>query len=111
MKSLHRGEYWIGTYEVNGDKPKGTLTSASFKVTLPYASFLVGGGPMIDERVELVRADNNTVIFKTTGHESEAMRPVTVDLHGYLGQEIFIRLIDNRSDGWCHLNFDDFKLY
>src|SRR5947209_3883878 len=27
MKSQHQGQYWIGTYERDGDKPEGTLTS------------------------------------------------------------------------------------
>src|SRR2546421_10550246 len=45
MKSQHQGEYWIGGFEVAGDKPIGTLTSAAFKVTHPWASFLVAGGP------------------------------------------------------------------
>src|SRR5438105_11497641 len=44
MRSRHQGNYWIGTYERQGDKPQGTLTSAAFKVTHPWASFLVGGG-------------------------------------------------------------------
>ncbi len=43
--SRHQGEYWIGGYEKFGDKPQGTLTSVPFKVTHPWASFLVGGGP------------------------------------------------------------------
>src|SRR5262249_44846272 len=45
MKSQHQGNYWIGTYERKGDGPKGTLTSVPFKVTHPWASFLIGGGP------------------------------------------------------------------
>src|SRR5579871_905279 len=45
MKSRHQGRYWIGGYELRGDKPQGTLTSVPFKVTHPWASFLVGGGP------------------------------------------------------------------
>src|SRR5687768_14509840 len=40
MKSEHQGQYWIGGFEVNGDPGTGTLTSASFKVTQPWASFL-----------------------------------------------------------------------
>src|SRR5947209_4989540 len=44
MKSQHQGQYWIGTYERAGDKRTGTLTSVSFKVTHPWASFLVAGG-------------------------------------------------------------------
>src|SRR5947209_17182523 len=45
MQSQHQGQYWIGTYERKGDPPQGTLTSVPFKVTHPWASFLVGGGP------------------------------------------------------------------
>src|SRR5215471_7583868 len=44
MKSRHQGDYWIGGFELHGDKPQGTLTSVSFKVTHPWASFLIGGG-------------------------------------------------------------------
>src|SRR5690348_11164959 len=44
MKSGHQGQYWVGSYEVGGDAPQGTLTSVPFKVTQPYASFLAGGG-------------------------------------------------------------------
>src|SRR5215831_17896583 len=43
MKSQHQGHYWIGGYERFGDKPQGTLASVPFKVTHPWASFLVGG--------------------------------------------------------------------
>ena len=45
MKSRHQGQYWIGGYEKLQDKPQGTLTSVPFKITHPWASFLVGGGP------------------------------------------------------------------
>ncbi len=44
MKSQHQGNYWIGGYELAGDKPQGTLTSVSFRITHPWATFLVGGG-------------------------------------------------------------------
>src|SRR5579871_5487556 len=56
MKSGHQGQYWIGTFEVKGDAPQGTLTSIRFKVTQPFASFLVGGGSGPGTRVELVDA-------------------------------------------------------
>ena len=111
MKSGHQGDYWIGTYEIAGDGPQGTLTSVSFKVTQPYASFLAAGGSHSNTRVELVRADNQEVFFKTSGYDNETLRPVVVDLRGQQGKEIFIRLIDQDSGGWGHINFDDFKFY
>src|SRR4051812_44107511 len=35
MRSGHQGNFWIGSYEVGGDAPQGTLTSVPFKVTHP----------------------------------------------------------------------------
>src|SRR5271166_4043219 len=29
MNSQHQGQYWIGGYELHGDKPQGTLTSVA----------------------------------------------------------------------------------
>lgn len=117
MKSQHQGQYWVGTFESpDGDKRTGTLTSIPFKVTHPYAAFLVGGGPVRDaanpkERVEIVQADNKKVIFVTTGLETENMLPVAVDLQKVMGKEIFIRLVDQDTAGWGHINFDDFRFY
>jgi len=111
MRSQHHGNFWIGTYEILGDGPQGTLTSKSFKVTQPFAAFLVAGGSHANTRVELVRADNQEVFFKTSGYDSENLRPIVVDLHSVQGKEIFIRLIDKESGGWGHINFDDFRLY
>ncbi len=111
MPSRHTGQFWVGTYEINGDAPQGTLTSAPFKVTQPFASFLVAGGAQANTRVELVRADTQTVVFKISGSDNETLRPVVVDLREQLGKEIFIRLVDQESGGWGHINFDDFKFH
>ncbi|MBI3850016.1 MAG: c-type cytochrome [Verrucomicrobia bacterium] len=111
MRSQHTGNFWIGTYEIAGDEPQGTLTSVPFKVTQPFASFLVAGGLSPNTRVELVRADTERIFFKTSGTDSENLRPVVVDLQPHLGKEIFIRILDQASGGWGHINFDDFKLY
>jgi putative membrane-bound dehydrogenase-like protein len=111
MKSQHRGEFWVGTYEIAGDAPQGVLSSIPFKVTHPFASFLVSGGSHEDTRVELVRADTQKVIFKTSGNNSENLRPIVVDLRDHLAKEIFIRLVDKESGGWGHINFDDFQFH
>ena len=80
MKSGHQGKYWIGGWEKLRDKPHGTLTSVSFKVTHPWASFLVGGGSSAATRVELVRKDTGAVFFKTSGLAEEDLRRVAVNL-------------------------------
>jgi len=111
MKSQHRGNYWIGTFEIGGDQPQGTLTSAPFNVTHHFASFLIAGGAHENTRVELVRGDTQKVIFKTSGYDNENLRPVVVDLREHQDEEIFVRIVDKESGGWGHINFDDFKLH
>ncbi len=111
-KSEHQGEYWIGGFEKFQDKPQGTLTSVPFKVTHPWASFLVGGGPhTLQTCVELVNKETDKVFFRASGDERENMHRVAADLKDLQGKEIFIRLIDKHSGGWGHINFDDFRFH
>jgi putative membrane-bound dehydrogenase-like protein len=111
MKSQHQGQYWIGGYEIHRDAPQGTLTSVPFKVTHPWAAFLIGGGSRTTTCVELVRKDTGEVFHRASGLEEENMRREVVDLQPLKGKEIFIRLVDKDSAGWGHVNFDDFRFY
>src|SRR5262245_12651510 len=111
MKSEHQGQYWIGTYERAGDKPQGTLTSAAFKVTHPWASFLVGGGPHETTCVELVLKEGGKVFHRASGMEEEDMKREVIDLRPIQGKEMFIRLVDRHTGHWGHVNFDDFRLH
>ncbi|MDB6041199.1 MAG: repeat protein [Verrucomicrobiales bacterium] len=109
MNSGHRGEYWVGSYEAHGDAATGTLTSVPFVVTEPYASFLVGGGSGIQTRVEILNALNGQILFRATGPDNEKMRPVYINLRPYAGAKIQVRLVDEATTGWGHVNFDDFN--
>jgi hypothetical protein len=110
--SNHQGQFWVGGFENGvGDNVTGTLTSSPFKVTHRWASFLLAGGAWPETRVELLTAADNKVFFKANGTESETLRPVLVDLEKQLGQEIKIRLVDQKKGHWGHLNFDDFRFH
>ncbi len=108
--SRHQGQYWIGGFEKLQDKPVGTLTSVPFKVTHPWASFLVGGGPHATETcVEIVSGKD--VIFRAAGREAEDMDRVLVDLTKFKDKEIFVRVVDKHTGHWGHVNFDDFRFH
>lgn len=111
MSSRHQGNYWIGGFELHGDRPKGTLTSQLFRAQGRYASFLVGGGPVESCRVELWIQDEQKPFFTAAGKQSETLSQIVVDLGRAQGKNIFIRLVDDSSGGWGHINFDDFRLY
>ena len=114
MKSEHQGGYWIGTFEKAGaDKPQGTLTSVPFKITHPFASFLVGGGSSDATTVSLiVKIDGSErTVFRFSGTDTENLRRASANLTPFVGQEMFIRLTDKSGNGWGHLNFDDFVFH
>ncbi|MBK9757445.1 MAG: hypothetical protein IPO88_28880 [Nannocystis sp.] len=127
------GRCWVGTYEGdNGDAPTGTLLSDPFVVTVPEISFLVGGGNDLQRlRVELlVRVapgeqplapailslgarvtlpDGEYVVVRAvTGRNDETMIRQVFDTPTYIGRTARLRVVDNASGPWGHINVDDF---
>ena len=93
--------YYVGS-NTGGAIRKGTLTSAPFKVTQPYASFLLSGGAFTSTRVDLLLVPagekaERQVIFTMSGANSGTMRPVVVDLKPYVGKDIAIQLVDDET--------------
>ena len=121
LRSEHEGRYWVNGSEINGHRDLGSMTSESFNVSQPYASFLIAGGALGGVRVEVVRASDEEVIFSTSAHNSPTMRPVVVNLEDHQDVEVFLRIIDEetgtseipyiRDNQNAYISFDDFKLY
>lgn len=111
MSSRHYGEFWIGGYEKAGDEAVGSLTSDAFRVTQRFASFYVGGGNTSATRVELWGVNDDKPFFTTSGRNIEDLSRVIVDLRRVQNGEMFIRLVDESSGGWGHINFDHFRLH
>ncbi|MCF2447291.1 plastocyanin/azurin family copper-binding protein [Dyadobacter sp. CY345] len=123
-KEMHigfEGKYFLSSGGTVNSRLTGTLTSASFLVTQPFAAFRVSGGALQDTRIELVLAGTDRVIYNITGQGRATLQPAAVDLQDYLNQEIFIRIVDNETgisqipyipnDKWAHINFDEFLFY
>ncbi|MBP7950606.1 MAG: DUF1080 domain-containing protein [Verrucomicrobiales bacterium] len=113
QNSRHTGDWWVGGYESGaGDAGTGTLTSAPFKVTHPWASFLVGGGSEVAVvRVEIVNAETGKTFHTAAGREEEDMRREVVDMRPMLGKKVLVRLLDRGTRPWHHINYDDFVFH
>ncbi|MBL9117082.1 MAG: DUF1080 domain-containing protein [Verrucomicrobiaceae bacterium] len=107
--SRHEGRFWLGGYERLGDNGTGTLTSNSFDAAHPWASFLVGAGRKA--KVEIVDEAEGKVLASASGEDREDMRRVAVDLTAAQGRKIIIRITDGSTQGWGHINFDDFVFH
>ena len=114
------GAFWISS-GMSGSARKGTLSSTPFRVSHPYASFLVSGGAFASTRVELVLAQTKEVVYTISGAHSGLLRPAVVDLRAHAGKDIFVRLVDEESGAstatyikenpWAHINFDHFRFH
>ena len=113
--SQKNGQFFIGGFEIVRDAGVGTLTSAAFEVTHPYASFLLAGGDNPATRVEIIQPAGpgikETVVMTAVGQQREQMRRVVADLRQLKGKKIAVRLVDESRGGWGHLNFDDFRFH
>jgi putative membrane-bound dehydrogenase-like protein len=120
IRSAHVGSYWV-TSRAGGNARTGTLRSTPFRVTQPYASFLVSGGAFSSTRVELVLAEDETVIYSISGNNRALLRPAVVDLSAHVGKLVFVRLVDAETGAstavylnespWAHINFDNFRFH
>ncbi len=115
QKSNKQGAFFVAGYERVGDAGQGELTSQPFVVTHPYASYLLAGGRKRETRVELLLPatdeQQEVVISEQAGNQREQMQRVLVDLRDFKGKTIAIRLVDESTGGWGHLNFDDFRFH
>ena len=110
--SGHDGGYWVGGYErSHSDAGQGILQSSPFEITHPWASFLVGGGSGPSTRVDVVEHSTNTVLFSATGEQVENLKEVQIDFRKHLGKNIYLRIVDESSGAWGHINFDDFRFH
>ena len=106
------GRHWINSARSgDGDRLQGTLTSETFLVSHPFASYLIAGGASSKTRVEIVTADDDQVFHSASGKNAPALTPVVVDMKKIVGRRIFIRIVDQESGGWGHIIFDDFRFH
>src|SRR5882757_1963294 len=133
-----KGNQWIGTYENgNGDAATGTLTSSAIRSDKRYLTFLLGGGKDFNHLyVELQvkksdyevawgagkkgllgdTDDGYTKVNRITSfYNSEELFRYFFDLdaelnHQFAGKTVRVRIVDDKTTGWGHINVDDIKL-
>ena len=98
-----RGKGLVNSYR-DGDRTQGTLTSPPFEITAGYISFLIGGGSHAETRVEL-RVDGKGV-RSAQGRDHERLAWQSWDVRALRGKRAEIRVVDNHSGGWGHINLD-----
>ncbi|MEN9674120.1 MAG: Levanase precursor, partial [Verrucomicrobiota bacterium] len=93
-----------------GDGTTGTLTSPPFRVERRYIAFRIGGGK--DEmKTALQLLVDGRVVRTATGPNdrpggAETLMPDSWDVGDLAGRTAVIRIVDEATGGWGHLNVD-----
>ncbi|WP_207312190.1 GH32 C-terminal domain-containing protein [Lentzea alba] len=93
----------------NGDATTGTLTSGEFTIDRKHVNFLIGGGNHPSgspgtTAVELVV--NGQTVRSATGKDAEALNWASWDVGDLAGAKARIRIVDDNTGGWGHVNVD-----
>jgi len=114
-----QGNWWIGGYEKHngkvgkpgdtvGDQLTGTLTSCEFTIKRPYLTFRIGAGNLAGKVGVRLLVDTE-VIELATGVDDETMVIHSSDVHTHVGKKARLQIFDSATDGWGHINADDFR--
>ena len=108
------GKYHLTTIETGekfSDKQQVTFQSPQFTIQGNRASFLASGGFKPDSLyVGLVDAETKKVLLKAGGARGPQMKRTTWDLSKFKGKTVYIQIVDQNTEGWGHLTFDDFSV-
>jgi sucrose-6-phosphate hydrolase SacC (GH32 family) len=112
-RKIPGGYHLIGFNEaLGGDSLTGTLRTQEFVLGgNGKIDFLVSGGRDIDNLyVALVRVSDGKELFKVTGFNYEEFQRIVWDASAYIGERLYIKIVDNSTAPFGHLNVDDFHV-
>lgn len=105
-----QGRFYLTTLETKDDQPDdryaGVLESPVFVLSEPEISFLIGGGAGKQTYAALCLLDG-TEVMRVSGRNTEEMARVRWDAGEYVGQPLFITVVDQSTGPWGHVTLDD----
>ncbi len=104
----YQGEKLVNSY-LNGDASTGTMVSKAFSIKRKYINFLIGGGAYLKTAgVHLLV--NGKVVRSATGVDNEELFWASWDVSEFEGQMAQIKIVDNETGGFGHINVDQIYL-
>ncbi|MCQ9131634.1 GH32 C-terminal domain-containing protein [Streptomyces hilarionis] len=106
------GDGLVNTYR-NGDGATGTLTSPEFTIDERYVDFLIGGGDHPSGSADPTALEllvDGRVVRSATGRNAEALTRASWDVGDLVGKTARIRIVDDNTGGWGHLDVDHIVL-
>ena len=107
-----QGERLVNSY-FGGDGTTGTLTSPAFRIERKFIAFLIGGGKNSEKLAIRLLVDGKVVRGATGGNDraggNEMLEPAWWDVAEFAGREAVIKIVDDATGGWGHINVDHIR--
>ncbi|TWU38306.1 glycoside hydrolase family protein [Novipirellula artificiosorum] len=102
--------YFVATAEVGqgkfDDGQTAVVQSPEFILDSEGYILLVSGGNDLQKLyVALVESESGKELVRVTGKDSNALQKVFVDCTGLKGKQAFLRIVDDATVRWGHINF------
>lgn len=103
-----QGSYHLWGFKSGGDGQTGEMRTPDFTLGgNGVLTMLLGGGNNLELLpVAVVDSLTNQVLAKISGSDSEALTERTLDASLYTGRKVYLRVTDNSTGGWGHVNLD-----
>jgi len=98
------GKGLVNTF-IQGDRPVGTLTSPPFVIQRQYINFLIGGGGHVGKTCINLLVGGK-IVLTATGRDNERLLAESWNVAVHKGKTAQIKIIDNATGGWGHINID-----
>jgi sucrose-6-phosphate hydrolase SacC (GH32 family) len=93
----------VASSEIDGDAPRGFLTSPSFTIDRDYLAFSICGGDYERHCCMNLLVDGK-VVRSATGRNHDRLTPASWDVSVFRGKEAKVEIVDQASGQWGHLN-------
>ncbi|MFG2576365.1 GH32 C-terminal domain-containing protein [Streptomyces sp. NPDC048481] len=106
------GDGLVNTF-LNGDSTTGTLTSPEFTIDKNHINFLIGGGNHPADAADPTALElvvDGRVVRSATGRDTETLARASWDVSDLAGKKARIRIVDDNTGGWGHLDVDHIML-
>lgn len=100
--SGYLGNRFVNSFDPTGDSRTGTLVSQEIELDRKYVHFLIGGGRSCSFELHV----DGKMIRTASGKDDERLEWASWDVDEFAGKKAVLKIVDNRTDGWGHINID-----
>jgi len=93
----------VASSEIDGDAPRGFLTSPPFTIDRSYLAFSICGGDYERHCCMNLLVDGK-IVRSATGRNHDRLTPASWDVSAFRGNEAKIEIVDQASGQWGHVN-------